>query len=59
MKAAKASQEAFRSQASSLKGGNTTQQADTKSLRAGLTKAKDKDRHNQAVTDSNAEEVAL
>lgn len=57
LKAAKASQEAFRSQVSSLKEVNTTQQADIKSLRAGLTEAKDK--QNRLIVDSNAEKAAL
>lgn len=57
LKAAEASQEAFRSQISSLKEVNTTQQADIKSLRAKLTEAKNK--YNQLAMDSNAENVAL
>lgn len=57
LKAAKASQEAFRSQVSSLQEANTTQQANIKSLRAGLTEAKDK--QNQLIVDSDAEKAAL
>ena len=57
LKAAEASQEAFRSQVSSLKEVNTTQQANIKSLRAELTETKDK--HNQLTMNSNAEKVAL
>ena len=57
LEAAAASQEAFRSQALSLKEINTTQQDDIKSLRAELTEAEDK--HGRFMVDSNAENAAL
>ena len=52
-----ASQGAFRSQVSSLREVNTTQQDDIKSMRAGMTEAKEK--YNRLVVDSNAEKAAL
>ena len=52
-----ASQEAFRSQALSLKEINTTQQDDIKSLRAELAETEDK--YDRFTVDSNAEKAAL
>ena len=57
LEAAGASQEAFRSQVSSLKEANTTQQGDIKSLRAELAEAKEK--YNRLAVNSNAEKAAL
>ena len=57
MEAAGASQEAFRSQVTSLKEVNTTQQDDIKSLRAELNETKDK--YDRLLVNSNAENAAL
>jgi len=57
LEAAEASQEAFRSQVSSLKEVNATQQDDVKSLWAELFEAGD--RYDRLVEDSNAEKSAL
>jgi FtsZ-binding cell division protein ZapB len=57
LKTAEASQEAFRSQVSSLKGLHANQRANIKSYQAELTEAKDK--QNQLIVDSNAEKAAL
>ena len=57
LKAVEASQEAFRSQISSLKEGNTTQQSDIKSLWAELFEAGDK--YDRLLEDSNAEKSTL
>ena len=54
---AAASRETFRSQVSSLKEANTTQQDDIKSLRAELVETKEK--YNRFVVNSNAEITAL
>ena len=54
---AEASQEAFRSQVTSLKEVNTTQQDDIKSLRAELSGVKDK--YDRLAVDSIAEKAAL
>ena len=57
LEAATASQEAFRSQVSSLKETNTTQQNNVQSLRAELVETKDK--YSRFVVGSNAERAAL
>lgn len=57
LEAAVASHEAFRSQVSSLKGVNATQQDDIQSLRAELVKARGK--YDQHVVDSNTERDTL
>lgn len=57
MKGAEASQEAFRSQVSSLKEVNTSQQDDIKSLRDELAEAKEK--YDRLVVDSNTEKAIL
>jgi len=57
LEGAEASREAFRSQVSSLKEVNATQQDDIKSLRAELAEAKDK--YDRLLVDSNAEKAAL
>ena len=57
LKAAEASQEAFRSQVTSFKETNTTQQDDIKSLRAELSEARDK--HDRLMVDSNEERATL
>ena len=57
LEAAVASQEAFRSQISTLKEANTTQQDDIKSLRSKLAEAKDK--YDRLAAASNAERDAL
>ena len=57
LEAAIASQEAFRSQVSSLKEVNTTQQDDIKSLRVELVEAKGQ--CDRLIVDSNAERAAL
>ena len=57
LKAAEASQEAFRSQVSSLKEVNVAQQDDIKSLRAELAEAREK--YDRLVVDSNADKAAL
>ncbi|KAF9641940.1 hypothetical protein BDM02DRAFT_3124979 [Thelephora ganbajun] len=57
LEAAAASQEAFRSQVSSLREVNTTQQDDIKSLRAELTEVKGK--HDRLLVESNAERASL
>ena len=57
LEAAAASQEAFRSQISALKGDNTTQQDDIRSLRGELLEAKSK--YDQLAVDSNVEKDAL
>ena len=57
LEAVEASQEAFRSQVSSLKEVNTTQQTDIKSLWAELFEAGDK--YDLLMEDSNAEKSAL
>ena len=57
LRAAADSQEAFRSQVSSLKQVNTTQRDDIKSLRAELADAKDN--YNRLLANSNTEKVAL
>ena len=57
LEVAAASRETFRSQVSSLKEANTTQQDDIKSLRAELVETKEK--YNRFVVNSNAEITAL
>jgi len=57
LEATEASREAFRSQVSSLKEVNATQENDIKSLRAELTEAKEK--YDRLMVDSNAEKAAL
>ena len=57
LEAAVASQEAFRSQVLSLKEINTTQQDDTKSLRAELAEAEDN--YDRFMVDSNTEKASL
>jgi len=57
LEAAEASREAFRSQVSSLKEVNTTQENEIKSLRAELAEAKEK--YDRLMVDSNAEKAAL
>lgn len=57
LEAAAASQEAFRSQVSSLKEVNATQQDDIRSLRAQLVEANGK--RSQLVADSNAQKAAF
>ena len=57
LKEAAASQEAFRSQVSSLKEANTVQQDDIKALREELAETKDK--HDRLMVDSNAERATL
>jgi len=57
LEAAEASREAFRSQVSSLKEVNTTQENDIRSLRAELAEAKEK--YDQLMVGSNAEKAAL
>ena len=57
LEAAMASQEAFRSQVSSLKELNTAQEGNIQSLRADLVEAREK--YERLVVDSNAEKVAL
>ena len=57
LEVAVASQEAFRSQALSLKEINTTQQDDIKSLRAELTEAEDN--YDRFMVDSNVEKASL
>ena len=57
LEAAVASQEAFRSQISTIKEANTTQQDDIKSLRSKLAEAKDK--YDRLAAASNAERDAL
>ena len=57
LEAAEASQDAFRSQVSSLKEVNAVQQEDTKSLWAELFEAGDK--YDRLVEDSNMEKSTL
>jgi len=57
LEAAEASQEAFRSQVSSLKEVNMSQENDIKSLRAELTETKEK--YGRLMVDSVAEKTAL
>ena len=57
LEVAAASREAFRSQVSSLREVNVTQQDDIESLRAELAEAEDK--HDRFVVDSDAERAAL
>ena len=57
LKGAEASQEAFRSQVSSLKEVNTAQQDEIKSLWAELAEAKEK--YDRLMVDSDAEKAAL
>jgi len=57
LEAAEASQEAFRSQVSSLREVNTTQRDDIESLRAELVETRDK--YDRLVVSSNAEKAAL
>jgi len=57
LEAAEASQEMFRSGVSSLKGANTTQQEEIKTLRAEFSEARDK--YDRIVVDSSVEEAAL
>ena len=57
LEAAVASQEAFRSQVLSLKEINTTQQDDTKYLRAELAEAEDN--YDRFMVDSNTEKASL
>ena len=57
LEVAKASQEAFRSQVTSLKGVNTSQENGIKSLQAELTDTKEK--YDRLEVDSNAEKTAL
>jgi len=57
LEAATASQEAFRSQVSSLKGVNIAQQEDIELLREELVEAKDK--YDRLIVASNAEREAL
>jgi len=57
LEAATASQEAFRSQVSSLKEVSVTQQDDIKSLRAKLIEAKGK--YDRLLADSNAERATF
>ena len=57
LEAAEASREAFRSQVSSLKDVNMTQQDDIKFLRVELSEAKEK--YDQLVVGSNTEKSAL
>lgn len=57
LEVAEASREAFRSQVSSLKEANATQQDDIKSLRAELTEARYE--YNQLLVNSNTEKAAL
>ena len=57
LEATEASREAFRSQVSSLKEVNATQQDDIKSLRAELTEAKEK--YDRLLVNSNSEKAAL
>ena len=57
LESAEASREAFRSQVSSLKQVNTTQEDDIKALRVELTETEDK--YDRLMVDSNAEKAAL
>ena len=57
LESAEASREAFRSQVSSLKEVNATQQADIKTLWADLTEINGK--YDRFVADSNTEKTAL
>lgn len=57
LEAAAASQEAFRSQVSSLKEINMTQQVDIKALQTELIGSKDE--RDRLVLDSNAEKAAF
>lgn len=57
LKVAEASQEAFRSQISSLKEVNTSQQDDIKSLRAELAGVRDK--YDRLMVDSSTDKAAL
>jgi len=57
LKAAEASQEAFRSQVSNLNGVNATQREDIESLRAECSKIQDE--HDRLMVDSNAQMVRV